>query len=346
MAPADGSPPDHLSHVGFLQEAKGSVERYGFFALIRGAEARAKGLPRVGRSRLPAQNVVDMAHAPALQFPGRTIDDIEFTPTGRARVRSFFLGLTGPMGALPLHLTEYAYYERRQARSQPFGRFLDVLTDRMLQFFYRAWADSQPAVEAERPGDDRFAAYLAAVSGAMEGATETGAFPARARLHYAGIFAGRRSAAALQDGLSHLLRTPVRLKEFIVRWRDVEPSDRTRLGVTGGFNQLGRDTVLGGRVRIAEDTFRVVIRTRDPEEYEAFLPGAVRHEVARAGLEALAPSHLDWELELEIADKKAPPLRLDGKGRLGHTSWLAPLGTDDFRADARLRRRGRTATVH
>ncbi|HEX8570891.1 MAG TPA: type VI secretion system baseplate subunit TssG [Caulobacteraceae bacterium] len=346
MAPADGSPPDHLSHVRFLQDAKKDVARYGFLALVRGAEARAKNLPRVGRSRQPAQNVVDMAHAPALHFPGRTIEDIEFTPSGRVRIRSLFLGLTGPMGALPLHLSEYAFYERRQARSQPFGRFLDLLTDRMLQFFYRAWGDSQPAVHADRPGDDRFAGYLAALSGGMEGATEDGAFPARARLHYAGIFAGRRSAAALQDGLSHLLRTPVRLKEFIARWREVEPSDRTRLGVTGGFNQLGRDTVLGGRVRIAEDTFRVIIRTRDVDEYEAFLPGSTRHEVARAGLEALAPSHLDWELELEVPDSKAPPLRLDGKGRLGHTSWLGRLGTEDYRADARLRRRGRTATVH
>lgn len=346
MAPADGSPPDHLSHLRFLREAKESVKHYGFFALVRGAEARAKGLPRVGRSRQPAQNVVDMAHAPTLQFPGQTIDDIEFTPTGRGRIRSHFLGLTGPMGALPLHLTEYAFYERRRARAQPFGRFLDLLTDRMLQFFYRAWADSQPGVQAERPEDDRFAHYLAALSGGMEGAAGSDDFPARARLHYAGVFAGRRSAAVLQDALSHLLRTPVRLREFIVRWRDVEPSDRTRIGVTGGFNQLGRDTVLGGRVVIAEDTFRVVVRTRDMDEYEAFLPGSTRHEVARAALQALAPSHLDWELELEIADNKARPLQLNGKGRLGHTSWLTPLGTEDLRADARLRRRGRSATVH
>jgi type VI secretion system protein ImpH len=321
------------------------VERFGFFALVRGAESRARGLPRVGRSRQPAQNVVDLAHAPTLEFPGRTIDQIEFTPTGRARIRSLFLGLTGPMGALPLHLTEYAYYERRQARSHPFGRFLDLLTDRMLQFFYRAWGDSQPAVHAERPEDDRFAAYLAALSGGTEGATDKDPFPARARLHYAGVFATRRSAAVLQDALSHLLRTGVRLREFIVRWRDVEASDRTRIGVTGGFNQLGRDTVLGGRVRIAEDTFRVIVRTKNIDEYEAFLPGAARHAVAGAALNALAPSHLDWELELEIAEHAAPGARLNGKARLGHTSWLAPAGGQNFRADARLRRRGIVA-VH
>ena len=346
MAPADGSPPDHLSHQRFLREATESVHRYGFFALVRGAEARAKGLPRVGRSRQPSQNIVDMAHAPMLQFPGHTVDAIEFGPTGRARVRSLFLGLTGPHGPLPLHLTEYAYYERRRARSNPFGRFLDLLTDRMLQFFYRAWGDSQPVVHAERPEDDRFARYLAALSGGVEGAREDDPFPARARLHYAGIFAGRRSAVALQDALSHLLRTPVRLREFVVRSREVEPTDRTRLGVSGGFNQLGRDTVVGGRVLIAEDTFRVVVRTRSIEEYEEFLPGSARYAVARSALDALAPSHLDWELELEIPEHAAPGLRLNGKARLGYTSWVAPQGRMKLRADARLRRQGRTATAH
>jgi hypothetical protein len=38
---------------------------------------------------------------------------------------------------------------------------LDLLAGRMLQFFYRAWADSQPAAQADRPADDRFADVIA-----------------------------------------------------------------------------------------------------------------------------------------------------------------------------------------
>jgi type VI secretion system protein ImpH len=341
MAAPDGPAPDHLA---YLREAAPKAERYGFFALVRGAEARAPGLPRVGGSRTPAQNVVDLAHAPLPAFPGRTIDAIEFGRTGRPRIRSLFLGLTGPMGPLPLHLTEYAHAERRQGRGQPFGRFLDLLTDRLLQFFYRAWADTQPVVAAERPADDRFARYLAALSGGAEGVREGDAFPALARLHYVGVFAGRRSAAVLQDALSHVLRTPVRIEEFVVRRREIEPADRTRIGRTGGFNRLGRDTILGGRVPVAEDTFRVVVRTRDIAEYETFLPGERRYAVADAALHALAPSHLDWEVQLEISEPQARIARLDGRASLGRTSWLAPRGRDMLRADARLRgRRGAVA---
>ena len=334
MAAEDGSAPDHLS---YFRRAAETARRFGFFSLIRGAEARAAKLPRVGRSRLPSQNVADMAHASVLDFPGSTIDSVELTKTGRARVRGYFLGLTGPMGPLPLHLTEFAYFERRYAKTQPFGGFLDVLNDRMLQFFYRAWADSQPAAQADRPDDDRFAHYLAQLSGALEGASKDGGFPAQARLHYVGLFASRRSAAVLQDGLSHLLQTPARLVEFVPRWRDVEPSDRSRLG--SGFNQLGVDTVLGARVRVVDDAFRVIVRTATMEDYESFLPGGAKFQVAQEALDALAPSHLEWELEIEIPQGKPPGVSLDGRSRLGWTGWVAPAQDATIRSDARLRRR-------
>ena len=248
------------------------------------------------------------------------------------------------MGALPIHLSEYAFYERRMGEHRPFGRWLDVLTDRMLQFFYRAWADTQPAAQADRPGDDAFAGYVAALSGAATGAGALepfGGFTRERRLHYAGSFVSRRSAAVLQDALSHMLRRPVRIREFVARWRDVEPADRTRLGSPARgrrYNALGLDTTLGARVRQAEDTFRVMIRATSLEDYRRLLPGQPAHEAAREALHAMAPSELSWEIELEIAETQAPGARLDGRSPLGMMSWVAPRGRPGvIRADARIR---------
>src|SRR5690348_12070889 len=120
MADSGRSAPHHLN---FLREAAASANRFGFFALLRHAESRAPELPRIGRSRQPTLNIADFAHSPRLDFPGATIEQIEFGKTGRARIRALFLGLTGPMGPLPLHLTEFAHYERRYSQMQPFGRF-------------------------------------------------------------------------------------------------------------------------------------------------------------------------------------------------------------------------------
>jgi type VI secretion system ImpH/TssG family protein len=332
-------PPDQ--HLGFIAAIAEEARRFGLFPVVRGAEARALNRPRVGQSRLPSQNIVDLSQTPTLAFPDSTLDVVEVRG-GRPHVSGYWLGLTGPMGPLPIHLTEFATYERRYAKIHPFGRWLDMLAGRMLQFFYRAWANSQPSAVADRPDDDRFAEYLAALSGATEGVGAHSAFPAKARLHYAGLFAGSRSAPAIEDALCHLLRQPVRLIEYQPRWRLFEADDVSRLGHS--FATLGSDAVLGGRVRSAADAFRVVIRATSFRDYQSLLPTGARFAVAAEALDAFKPSHLEWDLALEIAEKDMPRAKLDGRSQLGWSGWMKKPGKpgvatrDAIRADAHLRR--------
>ncbi|HEX8240438.1 MAG TPA: type VI secretion system baseplate subunit TssG [Allosphingosinicella sp.] len=332
MASADRPAPDHLT---FLAESAATARRFGLFALVRRAEARAGALPRLGRSKRPALNVVDLAQAPTLAFPGSTIDAIR-VKDGRAKVDGFWLGLTGPMGALPTHLTEFAVYERRYGRTQPFGDFLDMLSGRMLQLFYRAWADSQPAAQADRPWDDRFGTYLGALSGAMEGVAPDAVFPAPARLHYAAVFAGRRSSAAIEDALTHLLGLPAEVIDFQPRWRDIERDEQTSLGRR--FATIGADAVVGRRVRVVSDAFRIVLRAKDFSSFETLLPSGIRFPLAAEALDAFAPDHLEWDIQVELDERHAPPARLDGRSRLGWGTWLAPAGREILRRDVRLRR--------
>ena len=331
---AEDRPPTH--HLSFLRDAAADARRFGLFPIARGAEARAPHLPRIGHARRPSQSIADLAQVPTLAFPDATLDSVEVTGD-RARVSGFWLGLTGPMGPLPAHLTEFAVFESRYAKTRPFGRWLDLLANRMLQLFYRVWADSQPAAQADRPLDDRFARYLAQLTGAGEGVAEDAAFPARARLHYAGLFASRRSAVGIEDALSHLLRQRVNVLEYQPRWRDVERDDQSRLG--RGFSGLGTDMMIGQRVRVASDAFRVVVRANSLHEFEALLPGGDRLRIASEALDAFAPSHLEWDIMIEMEERHARPARLDGRARLGWTGWLSPGQGDRVRADARLTRR-------
>ncbi|SFS03743.1 type VI secretion system baseplate subunit TssG [Sphingomonas jatrophae] len=335
MAPEDRPPTQHLS---FLRTAAETVKRWGLFPMVRAAEARAPQLPRVGRARTPAQNIVDLTSSPSMSFAQTTLDRVE-EKHGRARIRGLWPGLIGPMGALPTHLTEFAIYEARYAKARPFGEWLDVLAGRQLQFFYRAWADSQPTASLDRPDDDRFGDYLAALTGAREGVQADSAFPAQARLHYAALFASRRSAAAIEDGLTHLMRQPVRLIEYQPRWRDIEREDRTRLGRS--FASLGDDAVLGARVKAASDAFRVEIRAKSLRDYKTLLPGGTRFAVASEALNAFAPSHLEWDIALKIDEADARPARLDGQTQLGWTGWMTKADKQIVRGDAHLRRRTR-----
>jgi type VI secretion system protein ImpH len=332
MAAAHGQTPHHLT---FLDRIRASARRFGMFPAVRGAEARAPDLPRLGHARRPDQSIVDLAQVPAMSFPAPTLHSVEFR-NERAQLNGYWLGLTGPAGPLPTHLTEFATFEHRYAKQRPFGRWLDVLANRMLQFFYRAWADSQPAVQADRPADDRFADYLAFLSGASEGVSDRAAFPARARVHYASLFASRRSAIGIEDSLGHLLGQPVRVIEYQPRWREIEDEDRSRLG--RGFATLGQDVVLGGRIRTASDSFSVAIGARSFAEFEKLLPGQPRFTIASEALDAFAPSHLEWDIRIDIPERDVPPARLDGRTRLGWTGWMSPKQTDRVRSDAHLRR--------
>jgi len=330
MARSHRPPPDHLSH---LRRAAGEIRRIAPLALLRGAEARAPGLPRIGASRLPEQNVVDLVQSPSLAFPAATMDAIH-VGEARARLDGHWLGLTGPMGPLPLHLTEFASYERRYSRQQPFGRFLDVLAGRMLQLFYRSWAGGSPAASVDRPSDDHFGDRIAALTGAEDGARPQAVLPARARLRYAALFASPRSPAGIQDALSDLMRLPVHVVEFVPRWRDVEPDELSRIG--RGFATLSHDAVAGGRIRTVSDAFRVMVTVADAQTIAALLPGGQRYGLLVEALDAFAPSHLEWDVELDVANQAIRPARLGSGARLGWSSWTGPLPTGGRRNDARL----------
>lgn len=337
MAPEDRAPPQHLS---FLQGAARQMKRFGMFPLVRGAEARAPGLPRVGRARRPSQSVADLAQVPTLAFPDATMESLDVRGE-RATINGFWLGLTGPMGPLPTHLTEFANYERRYAKQRPFGRWLDLLANRMLQLFFRSWGDTQPAVQADRPDDDHFARQLAALSGAGEGVRDDALFPAHARLFYAALYGSRRSAVAIEDALGSLLRQPVRVLEYQPRWRDIDGEDQSRLGRQ--FARLGDDLVIGRRVRVASDAFRVVVRANSLAEYERLLPTGARFAITSEALDSFAPSHLEWDIMIEMEERHARPAQLDGRTRLGWTGWLVPGQGTAIRADAHLTRRAATA---
>jgi predicted component of type VI protein secretion system len=121
------------------------------------------------------------------------------------------------------------------------------------------------------------------------------------------------------------MRMPVRLTEFMPRWRDLEPEDRSTLG--GGMMVLGREALAGGRVRTVADAFRVTVTAGSHREVIALLPGGGRHRL----LEEALPAAMR-------------PARLGSGSRLGWTGWLGSRSKTGSRADIRLGAGARTMT--
>jgi len=337
-----GPATDHLSELIAAVEA--DPTRWGAFAFWRAVDAATPAGPRIGEALDPAREVIDLAHLPSQDFPRSTLATF-VAGKRRPTVRSQHLGLTGPMGPLPTHLTELAVFERRKKGDTPFADFLDLISARALQRHFRAWAEADRCAQADRPGDDRFAGYIGAASGAVglgfidpagraKPDRRGDAFDDWRRLPYGGHLAALRSAATVGDLLSHLLERPVKVVEAIGRWRAIEPEARTAIG--RAHAGLGRGATLGGRFYAVEFDVAFEIGVGSMAGLDDLLPGGHASRLLGEAARTTLPKHLDWKARVTIPESAIAPARL-GKARLGWTSWVAPRKTNRIRRDLTLK---------
>ncbi len=244
-------------------------------------------------------------------------------------------GLFGPDGPLPLHLTEFARDRRRNQRDPTFQRFADMFHHRALSLFYRAWADVRPTVSFDRPEQDRFGEYVAALIGlATPGLRNRDAMPDLSKLHFAGLLSNQtRHAEGLAQMVAAFFDMPVHVESFKGAWLSLPDSDVTRLGEGEGTAQLGGSALLGNRVWSRQHKFRIVFGPLTLAEYERLLPGGLSFHRLVPIVRNYAGDTLVWDVSLILKREEVPPVRLGRQGRLGWTSWLMPRNAPEDAAD-------------
>lgn len=322
MAGESGSSPRAL---GLLDALAREPWRFDFFQAVRRLECAHPERPRIGRSSRAAEDPVRLGQEPSTAFAPSTLAAFRRPDGGGApRLSVHFLGLLGPGGPLPLHLTEYVRQRERVSGDSAPRRFLDLLHHRMLSFFYRAWASSRPAVHWDRPAEDRFSLWVGALMGLGTPALkDRDHVPDRAKLHEAGRFASQcRNAEGLEAILAEYLGVPVRLEPFRGRWLDIPEDGRWRLGESPDTGTLGVSSTVGSRVWDREQSFRLILGPLGLADYRRFLPGA--DSLARlADLTRLyVGDSLCWDLNLVLRREDVPPVRLGGDTALGVDAWL------------------------
>ncbi|MBP0615933.1 type VI secretion system baseplate subunit TssG [Jiella mangrovi] len=331
IAPPDGS---------LAARARKNPDAIDLIVLLRAIERGAGALPRIGKSRTIREDCVTLGQEPYVEFPLGNLASIE-DHAGRPHVMTRFLGFFGPQGALPLSTTLEAI-AWRDAQDPSFLRFSEIVSNRFLQLFFRAFADARAITQNDRPTEDRFGFYLASLSG---GAAEDGrASPMSkaARLGFAGLLSKRaKTPAQLSQLLSGALGIRATIVERVPSWLIFEPDEQTALGV--GRSSLGRDTAIGTRQLSLADKIAIEIRATNLAEYRALLPGG-RLAGALAELVFLALGRrVEAEVRLGIPAGLTPPMCLGKSGELGLTGWVGPppdpaAGTRDdapYRFDAR-----------
>ncbi len=311
---------------------------WSYFQALRLLECLASDLPRLGQASRPADEPVRLGQQPSLSFAPASLAGLIPGHAGAPpRIEVRFLGLFGPNGPLPLHLTEYARSRQLHAGDASFTRFADLIHHRFLSLFYRAWAQAQPCVSLDRPGQDRFGSYVGALCGLGLGSLrERDAMPDYAKLHHAGLLGRQvRNAEGLATMLSGFLGLPVVVEQFVGHWMTLRERDRTSLGRGGG---LGRDAVLGARVWDRQHKFRLQIGPLSLSDYQSLLPGEGGIEALVDAVRNYAGIEQEWDVRLILRADSVPRLLLDGGARLGYSSWLGPCHSgrpaDDLVLDA------------
>jgi type VI secretion system protein ImpH len=324
MASEAGSPPDPLSLLAQLQ-----TPGIDFFEALRRVECGWPLLPRLGTATRPADEPVRLGQQPSLSFAPTMLAKVEAIEHGRLRVLGFFLGLFGPQGPLPLHLTEYAHDRTSNDRDPTFAAFADVFHHRMLSLFYRAWADSRPTVQFDRPEQDRFARHVAALIGiADESLRNRDAWPDRAKLFFAGhLSAATRTRAALESLLRTYLELPVEVEECVGQWLQVERDEQLRLGADRNTGTLGSNALLGAAVWNAQTRLQLVIGPVTVGQLMQFLPGSASLGRLRALMLNFLGYEYAWNIRFRVKRENLPGVQLGRFGHLGWTSWTSPSRT-------------------
>ncbi len=226
-------------------------EDFDFFELLRRLERRRGLFGYSGRAdREPAR----LGQHIRLSFSARDVVKFqEADGKAPARITVASLGLLGPEGPMPLHLTRWVLdrlsqrwfsgVNAEQTSDTTFVDFVNILQHRMMALYYRAWADANPAVQVERAVGGRVRAMLEAMAGIGLPGTQDPELDA-ARLRQAGSLANQVDGSErLTLFLASAFNVPVQIKEFVAAWISMPKTLQTRLG--DAYAALGREATIG-----------------------------------------------------------------------------------------------------
>ena len=307
----------------FLRNLEAEPWRFDYFSVLRHLERTFKDQPRIGDSAARREEFIQLGQDPYMDFPASNLARVEQSDNKPLKVLVKYLGLLGPQGALPLATTEEAYHYLL-ANDDAFPRFLDIFNNRFIQLFFRAWADSRPIAQHDRPDADRFVAYIGSAIGVGSSPYQNlDSVPDAAKLGFAGLLGSQaKCASRLAGAVCGMFNVQAEIEEFVGTHLVLEATERTLVGQC--LSRLGEEVLLGRNVFSVQDKIRLRIFTKSLAQYIRFLPTGDLCEPLADLVFFYNGEQLDWDVELAISAGAVEPVRLGTFGQLGWTSWMAP----------------------
>ena len=317
---------------------RNTPQEFEFFQAVRLFERILPGRAPVGRFISPSKEVVRFAAHASLPFPASQIQRVEWPekPGAAPLVVINFLGLSGPLGLLPLYYTELIVHRVRE-KDYALRDFLDMFHHRIISLFYQAWEKYRFTISYERGERDRFSHHLMDLIGLGTRWLENRLnVKDDSLLFYSGLLSMRvQSAAALERILWDYFDVPVEVQQFVGAWHRLDDNYLCRLGSNADASEdLGGGAIAGDEIWNQQCGVRIRLGPLSWRQYLDFLPSGTAYAPLRSLAKFASRGETDFEVQLVLAKEDVPACELgagDEPPRLGWTAWAK---TQPKRGDA------------
>jgi type VI secretion system protein ImpH len=319
--------PDQAPRGTIFDRIKAQPHGIDFFLALRSLQAAFPRWPKLGASVALREDYARLRQEPDLAFASSTIRSFlpgePDRPDVPSQVSVNFLGLFGPNGPLPLHLTDYAL-DRIREGDQTLARFADVFQHRVLTLFFRAWAVHRKTVDLDRTDDRRFANYIAAFIGlGMPALHDRDAAPDMAKLYFSGRLAcPTKNPEGLAAILGEFFGIPCEIQNFVGHWIAIPEAETCRLGASPASGTLGTTAIIGSRLFQYQTKFRVRLGPMRFADLRRLLPCEDSWPRLKAWVWNYIGKELFWDAQYVLLADEVPQTQLGGGALLGWTTWI------------------------
>ena len=317
-----------------LKSLQDKARSTDFYELLRRLEQPGK---RFGRSGGAANDPARLGQAIRLSFATGDIEGLELPEDGSVpQVAVNAVGLFGPEGPMPLHLTKWMM-DRAANRwfagdkwgatsDRAFLDFANVLQHRMIGFYWRAWADRRPEVQHVHDAGGSVGSMIRALAGIglIDDGVADGATDAKLR-HATTLFQRTESPRRLVEYLTSEIGHRIELIEFIGVWNAIPEHLQTRLGL--GASRLSDDAVVGARFFDRSNRVEIRIGPLAYDDYMSFIDDRAKQKTLRRALQFVSGGAMQFDVRLMLRAAEVPDPHLRGV-RLGQSAWLESDGID------------------
>jgi len=300
---------------------------FEFFQAVRLLTRAFHGREPVGRQANPGREVLRFGAHVSSVFPASEIQALKLSSDRAHSMIVNFMGLTGPMGVLPLYYTELMIH-RVRVKDTAMRDFLDVFNHRIISLFYQAWEKYRFAIAYERGERDRFSQYLLDLVGLGTPALQRRqAVPDETLIYYSGLFAlHTRSAQALKQILMDYFEVDVEVVQLTGGWYALDRVSQCCFENANTYSeQLGVGAVVGDEIWDPQSAARIILGPLKLRQYLDFLPNGSAHAPLRALLKFFSNGQIDFEIQLVLKREEVPPCELGVEGevapQLGWITW-------------------------